>query len=121
MDLAKITRLARKRYHQVIGDSNIEGIAVPIACYLDEKCYRAVCDDELNFFEHWALLAIFGEMATKRGAIIIYVPIVPTDYFKWLKKLKFENTPQNRARYANWLMTGILNGPGGQIDDKINP
>lgn len=118
MDFAKITRLARKRYHQIIGDNDIKGIIVPIACYIDEKYYRAICDDELTFFEHWATLALFGEMAAKRGAIIVFVPIVPGDLFRWCKKNKFENTPQTRARYVNWLMTGTIKGPSGQIDDK---
>jgi hypothetical protein len=117
MDLAKITRLARKRFHQVVGNSNLKNVPCPIACYIDETCYQAVCDDELAFFEHWALLALFGEMIAKHGAIVIFVPIVPADYFRWLKKLNFENTPQSRARYVNWLMSGTIEGPGGQIDE----
>jgi hypothetical protein len=117
MDLAKITRLARKRYHQTIEESNIKDIVVPIACYCDERFYRQVCDDELTFFEHLVTLALFGEMAAKRGAIVVFVPIVPGDYFTWLKKFEFKNAPQTRARYVNWLMSGIIEGPGGQIDD----
>lgn len=119
MDLAKITRLARKRYHQVIGDSRIEGVIIPVACYVSEEFYRAVCDDELTFFEHWTLLALFGEMAAKRGAIIVFMPVVPDDYFAWCKKFRFENSPQARARYINWLMSGKMDGPGMQIDDKL--
>lgn len=118
MDFAKITRLARRRHHQTIGGGDIKGVVAPITCYLDERSYRQVCDDELTFFEHWALLSIFGEMAAKRGALIVFVPIVPADYFKWLKKNKFNNRPEYRARYVNWLMSGELDGPSGQIDDN---
>jgi hypothetical protein len=117
MNLAKITRLARKRYHQVIGENDIKGLVVPIASYCDERCYRQVCDGELTFFEHWATLSLLGEMAYKHGAIIVFVPIVPEDYFVWLEKFKLENSPQARARYVNWLMSGKIDGPGGQIDE----
>lgn len=119
MDLAKITRLARHRYHQVIADSNIEGVVVPIACYIDEDSYHKICDDALSFFEHWAFLAIFGEMAAKRGAVIVFVPLNPEDYFAWCEKYKFINNPQSRAKYVSQLLSGTIDGISSQIDDNF--
>jgi hypothetical protein len=117
MNLAKITRLARRRYRQVVGDGDIRGAIVPIACYLDEKSYRQVCDDDATFFEHWAIIALFGEMAAKRGAFICYMPIVPEDYFDWCEKNKLQNSTGTRARYAQYLATGIIDGITFQQDD----
>ena len=116
MDLARITRLARRRYRQCIGHSNIKGITVPIVCYLTERDYRQVCDDELIFYEHWAMLALFAEMLSKRGGVIVFMPLVPADFFLWLEKNKFKNCYESRSKYTIWLLSGTVNGISGQFD-----
>src|SRR4030042_2787882 len=115
MDLAKITRLARKRYRQIIGDSVSFPDLIPMACYLCEDDYKRICEDELSFYEHWALLALFGEMCSGRPFKIIFVPLISENYFLWLKKNGFQNNPQMRARYANYIISGTIDGFGSQM------
>jgi hypothetical protein len=121
MNLAKITRLARQRYRQIFG-GNAPPVAkdVPLICYLAESDYRQVVGDtelaDLTFFEHWATLALLGEMFKKGGVRVIFTPLFPDDYFRWLKKNRFENSPQSRSRYAIWLTTGRLNELSFQRD-----
>jgi len=119
MNLAKITRLARHRYHQTIGDSVSFPDIVPMACYLCEQHYKQVCEDELTFYEHWALLALFGEMCKNKPFKIIFVPILPEDYFLWLEKNGFQNSPQIRSRYVTAIPSGTNDGLSSQIDDKF--
>jgi hypothetical protein len=117
LDFAKITRLARKRYRQTIGGSELLPDLVPIACYICEGDYNKICEDELTFYEHWALLALFGEMCGKGGVNIIFCPIIPEDYFLWLEQNGLKNNYGSRARYANFMVTGTANGYGVQEDD----
>jgi hypothetical protein len=110
MDLAKLTKIARIRYRQVVYENDIRGVLVPISCYLCDRDYKQVCDDSITFFEHWTMMGIFAEMVAKKGGQILFVPIEPADYFKWMEENGLKNNSGSRSRYVTFIITGKTDG-----------
>ncbi len=108
MNLAKLTKMARERFHAIKAEHPLDGVLVPLTCYITPIDYiEAAADAELlSWLEHMVLNCLFAEMAERAGAMVVLVPIFSHDYHIWRRRHKLENTTTARAKYAAQVALG---------------